>query len=176
MIWAIIILVIVVLFIYNGYKGNKDIKNVERYGGLEFKYGVLIQKIMSNEKLKLRKINSNNLEIGYSFAGGGYVMFKLIEMSGHLTVRYESKDMVDGVQKLAWKFREFDNQVDMFDIITKDLTIHNLKLGGLSEQEASRVYQDMVEEDATSDKNSKEVNKQTYVKKHNLDDLDDLPW
>ncbi len=172
MIWVIIILVVVVFFIYNLFEGNKDIKNVERYGGLELKYGVLIQKIMSNEKFKLRSINSNNLEIGYSFVGGGYVMFKLIEISGHLTIRYESKDMVDGIQKLAWKFEEFDNQSGMFDRISKDLAIHNLKLNGLSEQEANKVYQDTVEKN----EKSKEALNKTSRNNEKNDSVDDLPW
>jgi len=112
--------------------------------------GSLLEGIMSNEKLKLRKINSNNLQIGYSFAGGGYLMFKLIQLSGYLTVRYESKDFVDGTQKLGWKFNEFDSQTEMFERISKDLFINNLKLSGLSEQEANEAYQDMVIKNANS--------------------------
>jgi len=61
-----------------------DIKNVEKYGGLENKYCILISKMMSNEKLKLRRIITNNLQIGYSFIGDWYVYFKLIEIDKYL--------------------------------------------------------------------------------------------
>jgi hypothetical protein len=142
MIWTII-LVVVIFLIYNGYKGNNDIKNVEKFGGLENKYNILIKNIMSNEKLKLRKINSNNLEIGYSFIGNGYVYFKLIEMDKYLQVKYESKNMVDGIQRLVWKFNEEENQNEMFERISKDLAIHNLMLGGISKQEALEIFNDM---------------------------------
>jgi len=42
MTWVIIIAVVVIFFIYNGIEGNKDIKNIEKHGGLEVKYNVLI--------------------------------------------------------------------------------------------------------------------------------------
>lgn len=103
--WIIIIITAVVIFlVYNSYKGNQDIKNVEKSGGLENKYSELISFLMSNEKLRLSRKNSNNVEIGYSFIGDGYVRFHLTEMNNNLLIRYESKDMVDGIQKLAWKF------------------------------------------------------------------------
>ena len=120
-----------------------DIKNVEKYGGLENKYCILISKMMSNEKLKLRRINTNNLQIGYSFIGDWYVYFKLIEIDKYLQVKYESKDMVDGIQKLVWKFNENENQIQMFDKITKDLAIHNFILKGLTKAEALEKYEEL---------------------------------
>lgn len=139
MIWIIIVIVGLAI-LYNMSKGSKDIKNVEKFGGLENKYGILIKNLMSNEKLRLRKINSNNIEIGYSFVGDGYVYFKLIEIDKKLLARYESKDMVDGVQKLAWKFDEFEDQKKMFQQIAKDLTIHNFMKSGLSKQDALEAF------------------------------------
>lgn len=168
----VIIIAIVIFILYNSFKGNQDIKNVEKHGGLQNKYNELIQCIMSNEKLRLRTINPNNIEIGYSFAGGGYLFFKLIEMSGNLIVRYESKDFVDGVKKLAWKFNENDNQTQMFEKISKDLAIHNFMLSGLSRKEATEAVQEILEE-------QKQKSSQSQQNKEYIDDSNedyDLPF
>lgn len=144
MIWIIIIVAIVAFFLYNGYKGAKDIKNVEKYGGILNKYNILIEFIMTNKKLKLNQINSNNIEIGYNFIGNGYVKFKLIEISGILQIKYESKDLVDGVQRLIWKFSENEDQVKMAETISKDMFMHNLILQGTSKEEALKMYSEFI--------------------------------
>ena len=65
MTWIIIIAVAIVFFLfYNSYKGMKDIKYVEKSGGLRIKYQELIDFILTNEKLKLKQNNFNNIEIG----------------------------------------------------------------------------------------------------------------
>lgn len=137
------IVLIVVFFIYNASKGGQDIKHVEKDGGLENKYRALIKYLMSNEKLQLRKINSNNIKIGYGFAGDGFVQFSLTEMSRKLMVRYTSKDNINGTQNLAWKFNEHTDQYEMFNQISKDLAVHNFMLSGLSREEAIRAVKDM---------------------------------
>lgn len=136
----LIIIAIIIIIIFNAFKGGKDIQNVEKYGGLRYKYTELIGYLMSNEKLKLTVINSNNVEIGYNFVGNGYVRFKLIELSKTLQVAYQSKDNINGIQNLVWKFGELEDQKKMFDTISKDLYINNLMLGGLSREEAINEY------------------------------------
>lgn len=137
-----IIIAVIAFFVYNSYKGNQDLANVNKYGGLKNKYSVLIEQIMTNKKLQLQELNPNNVYIGYSFIGNGYVRFKLIEMSKKLQVSYESKDMVDGVQKLLWKFDENEDQNIMFAKITKDLVINNIMKTGASREEALRLYEE----------------------------------
>jgi len=141
--FILIIIAIIIIFFYNAFKGGKDIQNVEKYGGLRYKYTELIGYLMSNEKLILTVINSNNVEIGYNFIGNGYVRFKLIEFSKTLQVAYQSKDNVNGIQNLLWKFGELEDQKKMFDTISKDLIIHNLTLSGLSREEAITQYFEM---------------------------------
>lgn len=146
MTWIIIIIgAIISFFIYNSYKGIKDLKYVEKSGGLEIKYQEFIDFILSNEKLRLKQINSNNIEIGYSFIGNGHVKFKLTEMSKNLMVRYQSKDNVDGIQNLAWKFNENEPQSEMIEKISKDLFVHTQQLSGLSKNEALRAYSELSE-------------------------------
>lgn len=137
------IVVIIVFLVYNASKGGQDIKHVEKDGGLENKYRTLIKYLMSNEKLQLRNVNSNNIKIGYSFVGDGFVQFTLTEMSRKLMVRYTSKDMVNGIQNLGWKFNESTDQYEMFNQISKDLAVHNFMLSGLSKEEAIRAVKEM---------------------------------
>lgn len=137
------IVVIVVFLIYNTSKGGQDIKHVEKSGGIENKYMALIKYLMSNEKLQLRRINSNNIKIGYGFAGDGFIQFTLTEMSGNLMVRYTSKDNISGVQNLGWKFNEHTDQYEMFNQISKDLAVHNFMLSGMSREEAIRAVKDI---------------------------------
>ncbi len=133
---TLIIVAIVIFIIYTGYKGNQDLKYVESFGGLKKKYNTLIQNLMSEEKMKLNIINSNKIEIGYNFIGGGYVFFRLIEMDKKLQIKYQSKDMVDGIQNIVWNFDESKNQDEMYEIITKELVVHNLMLRGMTREEA----------------------------------------
>ena len=139
----IIVAIVVIFIVYNGYKGNKDTKNVERFGGIDIKYATLVRLFMSNEKLQLYKHNANNLEIGYAFVGGGYVRFKLIEMSGKLQVAYQSKDMVDGLQNLVWNFDENQDQNKMFEKVSDDLAIHAMLSNGMTREEAIVSLQEM---------------------------------
>lgn len=144
MVYIVIGVVLFISFLfYNVFKGSQDIKRVEKHGGLEKKYRTLINYLMSNEKLQRSKINSNNIKIGYSFIGDGFVQFTLTEMSRKLMVRYTSKDMVNGIQNLGWKFDENTDQYEMFNQISKDLAVHNFMLSGLSKEEAIRAVKEM---------------------------------
>ena len=87
---------------------------------------------MSNEKLQLSNI-----------IGDGFVQFALTEMSRKLMVRYTSKDMINGIQNLGWKFNESTDQYEMFNQISKDLAVHNFMLSGLSKEEAIRAVKEM---------------------------------
>ena len=76
MIYIIIIIAIIAFIIYLSSKGNADIKNVEKNGGLKNKYKTLIDLIMArNSFYKLNEINSNNIALTNTG-----MTFKLIEM------------------------------------------------------------------------------------------------
>ncbi len=156
MIW-IIILAIIGIFLFLGVKGGQDIKNVEKYGGLENKYKILVNKMLSHsQKLKMKKINSNNLEIGYSFTSG-FVRFKLIEMNKVLQVQYMANSVIDGKSNLIWKFNEYEDQNKMFDKISKDLAIHTFMLEGLSREDAVKAYNKTYGSDSENSENDSEI-------------------
>lgn len=156
MIW-IIVLAVIGFFLYLGIKGGKDIKNVEKYGGLDNKYKTLVNKMLyHSQKLKMKKINSNNLEIGYSFTGG-FVRFKLIEMNKRLQVRYMANSVIDGKSNIVWKFNEYEDQNEMFAKISKDLAIHTFMLEGLSREEAVKVYDKIYGNGSEKSENGSEI-------------------
>lgn len=173
MTWIIVIVLAIVFFLfYNSYKGIKDIKYVEKSGGLKIKYQELIDFILTNEKLKLKQINSNNIEIGYGFIGNGHIKFKFTEMSKNLMVRYQSKDNVDGIQNLAWKFNENEPQSEMIEKISKDLFVHTQQLNGLSKNDALKEYSKIKQQKEKIEEQSATVDNQYSTnQKSGLDEL-----
>jgi len=137
---GIILVIAVMAFIILFALGQKDIKYVQKSGGLFLKYKLLIDRILSNEKLKLIKNHPNNIVIGYSFVGGGFVRFVITEMSRSLMIRYTTKDNINGEQSLGWKFSETMDQDDMFDKISRDMFVRVLIQDGVSHNEAVKIY------------------------------------
>lgn len=130
---GIIIAIIVIYIIYLGVKGNKDIQNVNKYGGLRNKYSVFINHIMSrNSYYQLRELNTNNIEI----ANTG-MMFKLIEIDKKLQVTWVWQSFSTGkTHKLQWLFNEFENQDSMYEKVDKGMTIQNYIDDGMNQVEA----------------------------------------
>ena len=60
----LIIGVIIAYFVYQGMKGNADMENVNKYGGLKIKYSTLIDRIMSrNSYYQMIEVNSNDIRL-----------------------------------------------------------------------------------------------------------------
>ena len=128
-----IVIAFVAYIVYNAIKGNADIKNVNKYGGLINKYNILIKHIMSrNSFYQLKEINSNNIEL----LNTG-MKFKLIELDKKIQISWLWNSFVTGkTYKLKWSFDEFQNQDEMYAILNKDIAIQNLIDDGMSKQQA----------------------------------------
>ncbi|MCT7905079.1 Uncharacterised protein [Candidatus Ornithobacterium hominis] len=132
--WILIIVALgVTYFLYIGYKGNKDIKNVEKYGGLKIKYNTLIELIMARSSTtRLQQINSNNIRI--TSTG---MMFKLIEIDKKIQITWDWHSFTTGkIHRLVWKFDENQDQNVMYETIKRDISIQNLLDDGLTKREA----------------------------------------
>ena len=132
-----IIILAIVLLIRLAIKGNADIQNVQKHGGLINKYSILINLIMSrNSYYQLKEININNIEITNTG-----MMFKLIEIDKQLQVTWHWSSFTTGKNhKLQWHFKEFANQEDMYLKIKKGMTVQNLIDDGINKQEAEQWY------------------------------------
>lgn len=132
MIYTIIIAVIAYL-IYLSVKGNADIKNVNKHGGLRNKYRLLIDRIMArNSFYQLKQINSNNIELTNTG-----MKFKLIELDKKLQVTWHWTSFVAGkTYKLQWYFNEFEDQDKMYEILDKDMAIQSLIDDGMTKPQA----------------------------------------
>lgn len=136
MIW-IIIIAIIAFVIYLSAKGNADLKNVEKYGGLKNKYKTLIDLIMSrNSFYQLNEINSNNIELTNTG-----MKFKLIEMDKKLQITWVWNSFGSGQNhKLLWKFDENEDQKKMYEKLNKDMAVQNLIDDGMTKQQAEDFY------------------------------------
>lgn len=133
MIW-IILIAIVAVFIYLARKGNADIENVNKYGGLTSKYHTFINHIMSrNAYYQLNEINSNNVELTNTG-----MKYKLIEIDKKLQVTWVWNSFSTGkVHKLQWKFNESENQDLMYQKMATDISIQNLVDEGMTTAQAT---------------------------------------
>ncbi len=129
----VIIIAVIAFIAYNAFKGNADIANVKKYGGLRNKYATLINKIMSrNSQYRLEEKNSNNILL----TNTGMV-FRLIEIDKKLQVTWNWHAFGSNkVYKLQWNFNEFQNQDEMYAIIDKDVTVQNFIDDGMTKQQA----------------------------------------
>lgn len=133
MIW-IIIIAVVAFVLYLSSKGDADMKNVKKYGGLKNKYRLLINNIMSrNSFYQVQEINANNVRI----TNTGMV-FRLIEMDKKLQVVWNWESFTTGqVHKLVWNFDENENQDKMYETIDRDMKIQNFVDDGMTKQQAT---------------------------------------
>jgi hypothetical protein len=133
----IIIIAVIAFFFYLSAKGNADIKNVEKYGGLKYKYKTLIDLIMSrNSFYQLREINTNNIELTNTG-----MTFKLIEMDKKLQITWTWNSFGSGQNhKLLWKFDENEDQTKMYQKLDKDMAVQNLVDDGMNKQQAEDFY------------------------------------
>lgn len=134
----IIIIVIIAVVIYLSAKGNTDLKNVDKYGGLKNKYKTLIDLIMSrNSRYQLNEINSNNLELTNTG-----MIFKLKEMDKKLQITWVWNSFGSGQNhKLQWKFDENEDQVKMYERLHIDMAIQNLIDDGMTKQQAEDFFE-----------------------------------
>lgn len=144
-----IIIIVILFIIYFLIKGNADMKNVNKYGGLKNKYKTIIDLILArNPFYNMREINPNNIEL--SSTG---VRFKLIELDKKLQVTWFWSSLQTGKNyKLIWKFDETENQHNMYAKIKNDIDIHSLMDEGLTKTQAT----DIVEINNTTDKEKQE--------------------
>lgn len=129
----VIIIAVIALIAYNAFKGNADIKNVNKYGGFRNKYKILIDRIMSrNSFYQLKEINSNNIEL----LNTG-MKFKLIELDKKLQIIWLWTRIGTGkTYKIQWRFNEFQDQNEMYSIIDKDMAIQNFIDDGMTKKQA----------------------------------------
>lgn len=129
----VIIIAVIAFIAYKAFKGNADIKNVNKYGGLRNKYAILINEIMArNSQYRLVEKNSNNIQL----TNTGMV-FRLIEIDKKLQVTWNWRAFgTNKVYKLQWYFEEFQNQDEMYAIINKDVTVQNFMDDGMTKQQA----------------------------------------
>lgn len=133
--WIIVCVIIAVIafVIYQSIKGNSDIQNVEKHGGLRKKYSVLIDRIMArNSFYQLQELNSNNIEM--TTTG---MKFKLIELDKKLQVTWSWNSFSSGKNhRLQWYFAEDENQDKMYEKLNKDIAIQNLIDDGMTKPQA----------------------------------------
>lgn len=141
MIW-IVVIAIIAFFIYLSVKGNADIKNVNKYGGLRNKYKILIDRIMArNAYYRMNEINSNNIVLTNTG-----MSFKLIEMDKKLQITWIWNSFGSGrTHKLLWKFDENEDQEKMYEKINSDISIQNLIDDGMTKQQAEDFYKINIE-------------------------------
>ena len=104
---GIVIAIVVIYIIYLGVKGNKDIQNVNKYGGLKNKYSIFINHIMSRNSYRKLQVTW----VWQSFSTGK-------------------------THKLQWLFNEFENQDSMYEKVDKGMTIQNYIDDGMNQVEA----------------------------------------
>lgn len=134
-----LIIIAIIAFIAIGYifklasKGNADIENVKKHGGLRKKYHTLITLIMSrNSFYQLQELNINNVAI----TNTGMV-FKLIEIDKKLQITWRWDSFSTGkTHQLQWYFNENENQNKMYEEINKGLTIQNFIDDGMTKIQA----------------------------------------
>lgn len=133
----IIIIAVIAFIIYLSFKGNADIQNVNKYGGLRNKYKTLIDQIMArNSFYQLNEINANNIELTNTG-----MKFKLIEMDKKLQISWIWNSFGTGqTHKLLWKFDENENQIKMYQKLEKDMALQNLIDDGMTKQQAEDFY------------------------------------
>lgn len=128
----IIILAVIAFIIYLSVKGNADLKNVNKYGGLKIKYKQLIDLIMSRNKYyQMNEINSNNIELTNTG-----MRFKLIEMDKKLQITWVWSSFSGKTHNLLWSFDENEDQVIMYERIDKDMAIQSLIDEDMTKQQA----------------------------------------
>jgi len=132
MIYIVIIAFITFIF-YLSFKGNADIKNVDKYGGLKKKYETLIDQIMArNSFYQLNELNSNNIEITNTG-----MKFKLIEIDKKIQITWLWNSFSSGqTHKLLWKFDENESPNKMYQILDRDMTIQNFIDDGMTKLQA----------------------------------------
>lgn len=132
-----IIVIAAIIYVANlSAKGNADIKNVEKYGGLKIKYSTLINLIMSRNPLyQISELNINNVAITNTG-----IVFKLIELDKKLQITWQWNSFITGrTYKLQWKFDENEDQDKMYQIINKDISIQNFIDDGMTKLEAEEL-------------------------------------
>lgn len=129
----IIIIAVIAYVIYLSAKGNADIQNVNKHGGLRKKYKVFIDQIMArNSFYRLNEINSNNIELTNTG-----MRFKLIELDKKLQVTWNWNSFTSGkTHKLQWHFDENENQDKMYEILDWDMAIQSLIDEGMTKPQA----------------------------------------
>ena len=159
MIWIIIIIAIIAFIIYLGAKGNADIKNVEKFGGLRNKYGVFIDKIMArNSFYQLHEINSNNIELTNTG-----MKFRLIEIDKKLQVTWAWNSFGTGkTYNIQWNFDENENQNKMYETLNKDMAIQTFIDDGMTKPQA----EDWLKMSKSTNENEQEKLALEFSKKH----------
>lgn len=138
MVYVIIIISVgIFLLVRLAKKGNADIANVQKYGGLKKKYSVLINHIMSrNSFYQLQELNINNVAI----TNTGMV-FKLIEIDKKLLITWHWNSFSTGQSyKLKWNFDEFTDQDEMYAMVRKGMTIQTCIDNGMTRSQAEEYY------------------------------------
>ncbi|MFM2268049.1 MAG: hypothetical protein RL757_1490 [Bacteroidota bacterium] len=128
---------LIIRIIIMGNKGNEDIKNVNKYGGLQKKYSILIGKIMDrNPYYQLEIKNSNNVRLTNTG-----MAFRLIELDKKLQVTWNWHRFSSGkMYKLQWYFYEYENQDKMYEVLDRDVAIQGFIDSGMTKLQAEEWF------------------------------------
>ena len=121
--WVVIIIGIVLFIILKfAIDSNKQSRQVQRQGGMQHKYRVLISHIKSGDpRVKIYKGTNSFISLGTSTIGGTTV-FDISQTYGRVTIQWKIESPVFGKHNLEWEFEEYHDQDKMMEKITHDLT------------------------------------------------------
>ena len=133
----LIIGVIIAYVVYQGMKGNADMENVNKYGGLKIKYSTLIDRIMSrNSYYQMIEVNSNDIRL--TCTG---MVFRLTEIDKKIQIVWNWESFsTSKIHKLIWNFDEWQDQDMMYEIIDKDIKVQCYIDDGMTKQQAEDFY------------------------------------
>ena len=120
-------------------RDKENIDSVKKFGNMEAKYKNIIEFIMLDEVLELKKISLIEIEISHKYNKKEFTSFKLTESQG-LSILYRSSHLADKVSEISWNFNHNSDQNYMIRSIDRGLQIHKLMLSGLSKEDAIATY------------------------------------
>lgn len=122
--WWTLILVAVGWMLFSFLRDrNKQAISIAKQGGMQNKYKVLTDYMLSCDDFHIIQESSSSIRIG-SVSVGGSNIFDITQTFGTVTIQYYSKSILMGSHNLKWQFDEFMDQMKMMDKIEHDIKIY----------------------------------------------------